>query len=223
MTFTRLFFDLDDTLYTRNNGLWEAIRARMSTFMIERMGMPEDEVIRLRRDYFERYGTTLRGLQIHHQVNPDDYLAFVHDLPLRQYLRPDLKLKTLLQSLALPKYIFTNADADHAVRVLNILGVSDQFSGIIDVRAMEYYCKPEPEAYHIALNLAGESEGHNCILIDDSLRNLVGAKMAGFTTILVGSKPTNNHVDYAIENITDLHSLYPALQDSLPLGSNPVN
>ena len=46
--------------------------------------LPVEEVDILRRNYFEQYGTTLRGLQIHHQVDTDEYLAYVHDLPLEK-------------------------------------------------------------------------------------------------------------------------------------------
>jgi len=69
MEYSVLFFDLDDTLYSNTNGLWEAIRERMTDFMEERLGFPPDEIPNLRRNYFEKYGTTLRGLQINHSVD----------------------------------------------------------------------------------------------------------------------------------------------------------
>ena len=84
MNFSTLFFDLDDTLYPNNTGLWEAIRERMALYMSERLGLPREQVQTLRKTYFQTYGTTLRGLQLHHEVDVDDYLAFVHDLPLEE-------------------------------------------------------------------------------------------------------------------------------------------
>jgi putative hydrolase of the HAD superfamily len=82
MGYTTLFIDLDGTLYSNSTGLWDAIRVRMTQYMLERLNLPKENVSNLRRQYFERYGTTLRGLQIHHGVDANDYLAFVHNLPL---------------------------------------------------------------------------------------------------------------------------------------------
>jgi pyrimidine 5'-nucleotidase len=138
MSYTTLFFDLDDTLYPGSNGLWALIRERMGWYMVEVLGLPESEVPALRRKYYETYGTTLRGLQIHHQVDVDDYLHYVHDLPLEQFLQPNPELRALLLSLPQQRWIFTNADADHARRVMSVLGVQDCFTGIIDIRAIGF-------------------------------------------------------------------------------------
>ena len=211
MSFTTLFFDLDETLYTKGNGLWDAIAARMNEYIHVQLNLPPEEVSTLRRHYYESYGTTLRGLQLHHQVNANDYLAYVHDLPLEDYIHPDPQLHQLLSSLSLRKWIFTNADAHHTSRVLDILGVSDCFEGIIDVRAIEFICKPEIEAYHRALTLANEDQPSDCILLDDSVRNLVPAKDLGFTTVLVGSNGTHPAADYTLEKIHQLPNALPDL------------
>lgn len=185
MRFTTLFFDLDDTLYASSSGLWNAIRERMSAFMAERLDLPSAEIPTLRRHYYETYGTTLRGLQLHYQVDADDYLAYVHDLPLERYLQPSPALRALLLSLPQPRWIFTNADDRHAQRVLAFLGLEDCFQGIIDVRCMGFACKPEAEAYRAALAQAGEPDPRRCVLFDDSPSNLAPARRLGFTTVLV--------------------------------------
>ena len=211
MSYNTLFFDLDETLYTKGNGLWDAIAARMNEYIHVQLNLPPEDVSTLRRHYYESYGTTLRGLQIHHHVDADDYLAYVHDLPLGDYIQTDPQLHRLLSSLSLRKWIFTNADSDHASRVLDILGISDCFEGIIDVRAIEFVCKPEIEAYHRALTLANEDQPSDCILLDDSVRNLVPAKDLGFTTALVGSNGTHPAADYTLEKIHQLPNALPDL------------
>lgn len=211
MPYETLFFDLDDTLYPQDNGLWEAIKERMSLYMHVRLGLPEKEIPDLRRHYYETYGTTLRGLQRHHQVEADDYLAFVHDLPLEEYLEPDARLHALLKALPQPKWIFTNADADHARRVLDILALEDLFRGIIDVRALDFACKPEPAAYRKALDIAGVHQASRCILLDDSPVNLAGARRAGFATILVGKYGPHPVADHAILRLLDLPQVWPDL------------
>jgi pyrimidine 5'-nucleotidase len=214
MAYTNLFFDLDDTLYDSSNGLWEAIRARMSQYMIEKLGLPEDEVPALRRKYFLTYGTTLRGLQKHHNVNADDYLTYVHDLPLGKYLQPKLELREMLLSLTQQRWIFTNADADHASRVLESLGLEGCFRSIIDVRAIQFACKPEVIAYQRALQLAGDPHPHQSVLLDDSAVNLLTAHQLGFTTVLIdrnGDSPPG--IDYTIPSLLDLSVVMPCLWD----------
>ncbi len=89
MKFTTIFFDLDDTLYPSSAGLWKAIKGRMNEYMREKMNIPADKIPELREKYFMQYGTTMRGLQANHNINSDDFLAYVHDLPLGNYLTPD--------------------------------------------------------------------------------------------------------------------------------------
>ena len=215
MPYTTLFFDLDDTLYANSNGLWGVIRARMGQYMVEVLGLPDDEVPALRRSYFETYGTTLRGLQIHHHVDADDYLEYVHDLPLERYIRPNPALRGLLLSLPQQRWIFTNADANHARRVMAILGVQDCFNGIVDIRAMEFACKPEPAAYQRALALAGNPQPQQCILLDDSATNLQGALQIGFTTLWISQNGSSHPAaQYTLSNLLELPQKLPCLWPS---------
>lgn len=211
MNLSVLFFDLDDTLYSNSNGLWEAIRGRMTDYLSDPLGFPQDEIQYIRRHYFETYGTTLRGLQVNHSVDADEYLAYVHDLPLEEYISPDLELRKMLGSLPQRKWIFTNADADHAKRVLRTLGLEGCFTGIIDVRALDFLCKPEKEAYQRALMLADNASPANCVLFEDSLRNLAPASESGFTTVLVGTGVKHAEADYSIKNLLDLPQVFPQL------------
>lgn len=211
MNWSVLFFDLDDTLYPNTNGLWEAIRQRMTDYLRDPLGFPEGEIQELRQSYFETYGTTLRGLQINHSVNEDEYLAYVHELPLEEYISPNPQLHDVLISLPQRKWVFTNADSDHATRVIDILGLEDCFDGIIDVRALDFLCKPETEAYLKALTLADESDPANCVLFEDSLRNLIPAQAVGITTVLVGSNETQPGADYALRDLEQLPQVLPQL------------
>jgi pyrimidine 5'-nucleotidase len=204
-----IFFDLDATLYPESNGLWPAIRGKIDQFMQEKIKIPESEIPRLREYYYMNYGTTLRGLQIHYGIEAQEYLNYVHDLPLHQYLQPDPELRAMLLSIPKRRWLFTNSDRLHAERVINVLGISDCFDGMVDVYAMEPHCKPKPEAYQLALELAMVSNPQNCALLDDSTRNLIPAKEMGFFTILVGQNGTHTNVDRAIAAIHDLPKAVP--------------
>lgn len=186
MRFTTLFFDLDDTLYPASNGLWPAIKDRMTLYMIERLCLPEKDVPILREQYFKMYGTTLRGLQERHNVDKDDYLAFVHDLPLKDYLKPNPIVRAVIASLPTRNLIFTNADVLHARRVLAALELDDLFEIIVDVNAVAPYCKPMPESFAIAMDLADEPDPRKCVMIDDLPRTTRAALSVGMASLLYG-------------------------------------
>lgn len=179
--------------------------------MEERLGFNPEEVSVIRKTYFETYGTTLRGLQIHHQVDSDEYLDYVHDLPLENYISPDPQIRTIISSLPQTKWIFTNADSNHAQRVLSILGLSDCFQGIIDVRALGFLCKPELDAYRRAMAIAGAKTATECVLIDDAPRNLYPAHQLGFTTVLVSLASSDLSANYVIRTPKELPIVMPEL------------
>ncbi len=214
MPFRSLYFDLDDTLYPASSGLWDAIRERMNLYMQRMIDLPLPEIVLLRQGYLEKFGTTLRGLEADYQVDRDEYLAFVHDLPLEKYIQPDPRLHELLVSLPEKRWVFTNADANHASRVLGILGVQDCFDGIIDIRAIDFACKPEKVAYQRALAISGEHNPADSIIFDDSVRNLAPARQLGFYTILVGKDGLIPAVDRAIPSLHALHDHMPELWEA---------
>jgi putative hydrolase of the HAD superfamily len=207
VSISTIFFDLDDTLYPANNGLWHQIKDRIGLYMSERMGIPADQVPALRRKYFEQYGTTLRGLEINHSINMLDYLAFVHDVPLHNYLKPDPLLRSVLEAIPARKFIFTNADLNHAKRVLNVLELEGCFDGVVDVVAITPYCKPMPESFAIALHLAGESDPQRCAMIDDLPRTTRAARQQGLFSILFGATEPHPDADAALTDWAHLPEL----------------
>jgi putative hydrolase of the HAD superfamily len=211
MHFKSLFFDLDDTLYPPSSGLWDAIRQRMNEYMQVIIDLPMADIANLRKSYLEKYGSTLRGLQAHYDVDADDYLAFVHDLPLDKYIQADPGLRMLLLSMPQKRWIFTNSDANHANRVMSVLGINDCFSGIIDIRAIDFACKPDKIAYQRALALTSYDVPSECVLFDDSLRNLSTAREMGFFTVLVGKNGHEPLVDRTISSLHELKTYMPEL------------
>jgi len=209
MSIDTIFFDLDATLYPESNGLWPAIRSKIDQYMHERVNIPLSEIPNLREDYYIHYGTTLRGLQIHYDVQAEEYLNFVHDLPLQEYLEPNPALREILFSIPKKRWIFTNSDQPHVERVLSILGISDCFDGLVDVYALEPHCKPKQEAYQIALKFAGNADPATCAMLDDSVNNLTPAKKMGFFTVWVGQNGTHPMADRTLSEINDLPKVVP--------------
>ncbi len=209
MQFATIFFDLDDTLYPPASGLWDEIGERINQYLHERLGFPPERVVAVREHYFHKYGTTLRGLQIHHAVDMDDYLAFVHNVPLERYLKPDAALRQLLAGIPARKWIFTNADANHAHRVLQQRGLQGIFDGIIDIHVLAPYCKPMPQAFQIALKAAGDPDPRACLLIDDQARVTHAARSLGFHTALVHSPlSSSSDADVILPTLLDLAKVF---------------
>lgn len=191
MKFSTIFFDLDDTLYPSSTGLWHAIKERMNIYMHDRMGFNPAEIPYVREKYYREYGTTLRGLQANHEIDVEDFLAFVHDLPLKDYIQPNPDLCKIIASLGTRNLVFTNADAAHARRVLKVLELDECFADVVDVNAVAPYCKPMPESFGIALKIASETDPSRCVMIDDLPRTTLAARQAGLFSILFGQDTPN--------------------------------
>lgn len=202
---THLVFDLDETIYPRHSGLMQAISARISRYMIERMGMDPDTVPSLRRSYWEQYGTTSRGLQLLHGLDVNDYMEYVHDVPVAQYIGPDFELDAALASLPQRKVIFTNATAQHAQAVLHVVGLAHHFDAVYDVFFAGNETKPASGAYRRLLTVLGV-EGRSCVMVEDTARNLRPAKALGMTTVLVDPPPDVDldGVDHVVNRVSEV-------------------
>jgi putative hydrolase of the HAD superfamily len=199
-------FDLDNTLYPHACGLWDEIGNRINLYMIERLQMDPQEVSQRREEFLKAFGTTLNALRRYYSVDPDEFLDFVHDIPLEQYLQQDPDLDRMLERLRFRKTIFTNADAKHARRVLSRLGIKHHFESIIDIHQLEFVNKPDRRSYLRALEFAS-ARPEECVLIEDSLVNINAARELGITTVMVGGGPESDGADFHIGRITDLESL----------------
>ena len=73
-------FDLDNTLYPHHLNLWQQVDERIRDYIARLLKLSQDDAFRLQKDYYRRYGTTLRGLMLEHGLEPDDFLDFVHEI-----------------------------------------------------------------------------------------------------------------------------------------------
>lgn len=186
-----LLFDLDNTLYPADAGVTEALEARMNEYVAQITGYDAMRAKQLRQHYFEKYGTTLRGLQTHHDVDVESYLATVHDIPVFDLISPNPTLVRRLEACPWHWAIFTNSPLEHATRILTKMGFSHLSFPIIDIRVLQFHPKPHPEAYRVALEVVSSS-AHDTILFEDTLHNLSYAKALGLTTVYIH---TNRHTD----------------------------
>jgi len=211
MPFGAILIDLDDTIYPSSSGIWTLIGQRIGVYMHEKVGIDSELVPFLRRELFLKYGTTMRGLKVLYDIDESDYLRFVHDVPIEQILSPNPNLRETLERIPIKKYIFTNADSQHANRVLNALDIQNCFTDIIDIIKISPFCKPQKEAFSQALDLINEQLPQNCIFIDDSFHNTKIAKELGFFTIYIGQETDSTKFDARIGQLKDLDKILPTL------------
>jgi putative hydrolase of the HAD superfamily len=204
-----ILFDLDNTLYPREKGVFNHINEKITEYVRWATGREGTEADALRKDYKERYGTTLGGLMRHDSVNIGDYLDFVHDVPVEELLEPDPALAGLLGSIELPMVIFTNGTHVHAGRVLDALRVAPCFEGICDLADTDYIGKPYREAFDCAAGLLGIGLDEAIFVDDLSVNVEAGSEYCAFT-IHVG--PGEDGVgDLHVENVLDLGPVFAGM------------
>jgi putative hydrolase of the HAD superfamily len=204
-----LLFDLDDTLYPPGSGIMDELRDLIHLYIRTHLDLKAEEASALQRHYFQSYGTTMRGLQVEHRIDPEEFLEFVHNIPLHKYIRPNPELDSVLTIVPLKKVVFTNASREHAERVLARLGIRHHFARIIDVRDVGYESKPQKGAYRRICEIL-QVRPEDCALIEDNIRNLLPAKELGMTTILIrdGQSEAEDGVDHVIPCIEEIGRLF---------------
>lgn len=200
MPITTVLFDLDNTIYPASSGLLKGVDVRINEYMRGTLGLDEQAAYELRKQYYAEFGTTLRGLQEHHEVDPEHYLEYVHDVAVESFLASDAELDHLLSELRAHKAIFTNSPANYARRVLQVLGIERHFTHVFDVRFSGFQPKPDPLVYQSVLATL-EIDGAQAILVEDTPRNLPPARALGMTTILIGDADELGLADYLVPDV----------------------
>ena len=194
-----IFFDLDDTLYPRRDGLMKQIGERIQRFAETRFNLTAAQAQAQRKHWRETHGTALRGMtEEGRDFDVEDFFSFVHDVPL-DHVQPDPRVREMLLGLNLRRAILTNADDKHAARILKHLGIEDCFEKIIDVKALELVNKPHREAYERALGMMGVS-AHEAVFVEDTPVNTRTARAMGMLTILVDCPPSAD-ADWFISDV----------------------
>jgi len=191
-------FDLDNCLYPASTALFELIDQRMGAYIQRLLECGPDEAKRVQKAHFHEHGTTLAGLMKEHGIDPNDFLADVHDVALDR-VQCDERLARLLPRLPGRRFVFTNGDAPYARRVLDAIGVADHFDDLHDIHASSYRPKPDPHGYALLCERFGIDPAR-ALLVDDMAQNLAPAKALGMTTIWVdnGSERGNHAYDERI-------------------------
>jgi len=139
-------FDLDNTLYPLEINLWQQVDTRIRDYVAQFLGVSAEDAHRIQKEYYQRYGTTMRGMMTEHGVSADDYLRFVHDID-HSPLTPNPALGAAIEKLPGRKLILTNGTVAHAQAILKRLEIHEHFEDVFDIIAAELEPKPAAQTY----------------------------------------------------------------------------
>ncbi|ATX82634.1 putative hydrolase of the HAD superfamily [Mariprofundus ferrinatatus] len=207
MPFDLAVIDLDNTLYAADTGVFARMDKRMTAYVARELGVDAKEADRLRVKYWKEYGTTLRGMMLHHGMEPEGFLHDVHDIDAHEILKKDEELDAALARLPGRKVIHTNGITEHAERILAALGIRHHFERIYDIRFNDYIPKPCKETLALLIENEGCDPGRT-LVVDDMADNLKVARELGCKTVWITQEP-EGHWDF---HIPRFHHLPDALR-----------
>jgi putative hydrolase of the HAD superfamily len=214
-------FDLDNTLYPHHL-LWQQVNDRIRDYVAEFLKVTHDEAFKVQKDYYLRYGTTMRGLMTEHGLNPDDYLDYVHRID-HSPLTPNPALGAAIEKLPGRKLILTNGTKKHADAVMRRLEIDQHFEDVFDIINAELEPKPSKSAYDLFL-VRHKVDPAKAAMFEDLARNLEVPHALGMTTVLIVPQGQRDvfretwemegrgepHVDHVTDNLADFLKGLPA-------------
>jgi putative hydrolase of the HAD superfamily len=183
---TTWVFDLDNTLYPPDSGIWPKIDERITLFLMELFGVDGQSAQALHKHYYSRHGTTLVGLVEDHFDQTERFLEFVHDID-RSALKPDPVLAREVERLPGRKLIFTNGSRNHAILTARRLGLDGLFEDAFDIVAAGLTSKPAEAAYNAFFERC-QVDPQASAMFEDMAKNLAVPKAKGMTTTLVTTR-----------------------------------
>ena len=210
MPFDLAVIDLDNTLYAADNGVFARMDKRMTAFVARQLGVSAEQANLLRVAYWKQYGTTLRGMMLHHDMAPEPFLLDVHDIDAHEILDRDDGLDAALDQLPGRKVIHTNGIREHAERILDRLGVAGHFEAIYDIRFNNYIPKPCQQTLASLIETEG-GRPERTVVIDDMADNLRVAKALGCKTVWISRESRQEEAESWDYHIPRFHQLPAAL------------
>ena len=195
-------FDLDNTLYSPEVEIFSQIDKRMTEFIKNKLNTSNEKAFEIQKKYFLEYGTTLAGLMKVEDINPDEFLEYVHDINL-EILKPNEELNEIIKELPGKKFIYTNGSKNHAENVLNKLKMQKIFDHIFDIKESNFIPKPNIKSYRKFIKKMN-IDPQVSVMFEDIGRNLEPAKNIGMQTVLILRKITNKAKNSKIKDYDSL-------------------
>lgn len=184
-------FDLDNTLYPPESALWPQVDQRITLFLGNMFGIDGMSARALQKYYYQKYGTTLKGLMDQYGMKPEPFLDFAHDIDVSR-LPPDPELGHAIEALPGRKLILTNGSEAHARNVAGRLGILHHFEAVFDIIAADFTPKPE-EATYLKFLDQYQIDPSRAAMFEDLEKNLLVPHRLGMRTVLILPKQYDIH------------------------------
>jgi pyrimidine 5''-nucleotidase len=202
-----ILFDCDGVLYSDLEAVFGQVSRKMTEYISSKINVNLKKAKELQTNYFHKYNTSLIGLMIHHEIDPKEFLDYVHDIDL-SFLEKDTALRYELENINLRKFVFTNGSQNHVKHITTTLGIDDQFEGIFDIVDAEYHPEPEAKAFDLMIEKF-KIDPKETLYIEYIAKNLsIGTDRGTITAWLIndeewGKKESDKeYIDYKIDNLT---------------------
>ena len=202
-----ILFDCDGVLYKDLEAVFGQVSKKMTEYISKKLNIDLIKAKELQTNYFHKYNTSLNGLMIHHNIPPEEFLKYVHDIDL-SFMKKDLVLREELEKLNIKKFVFTNGSKEHVKNITSHLGINDLFDGIFDIVDAKFHPKPEAKAFDL-MTKKFNINPKETLYIEDIAKNLSIAKERGSTTVWLindeywGKKDSEkDFIDYKIKNLS---------------------
>jgi len=201
-------FDLDNTLYSGKTKVFEQVDKKMSKYISNKLNVTIEDAKKIQKNYFHEYNTTLNGMIKNHNVDPNEFLEFVHDIDIN-FLNKDIKLGEELKKLNGKKIIFTNGSRKHAINVTQKIGIDQYFDDVFDIVDSKFIPKPAMEPYKKLVE-KHKIDPNLCTFVEDIARNLKPAYEMGMKTVWIENDEPwaskfsdSNFVNYKTSNLSE--------------------
>ena len=200
-----LLIDLDNTVYPENSNIFKQIDLKMKSFISKNLKVSLEEAYTIQKKYFINHGTTLRGLMLYHNIQPELFLNYVHDIDISNIKKNNL-LSNQLKNYKGKKIIFTNGSYNHANNILKKIGLNENIDHIYDIIEANYVPKPEISTHQKVIEKYSLNP-LTTVMIDDLPNNLKTAKVLGMKTVLIKNNVFNSktyeYVDIISSDLSD--------------------
>lgn len=180
-------FDLDNTLYPHSVDIWQQVNDLIRGYIENFLKVPPEEATRIQKDYYLRYGTSMRGMMAEHNMPHEEYLEAVHKID-HSLIAPNPRLGAAIEKLPGRKLILTNGTRKHADAVVARLGLHTHFEDTFDIIAADLEPKPAQQTYEKFLKLHNVAP-ERAAMFEDLARNLEVPHALGMTTVLIAPRP----------------------------------
>ncbi len=172
----------------------------MVKYMTRELNIDASSANIIRRQYWEKFGTTMSGLMHEHNIDPISFLEEVHDIDYT-VIKPSNELREAIIALPGRKIIYTNGSRKHADKASNARGLSGIFDAVYGVEDAGFHPKPNAAAFASVFS-KDNVKTEKAAMFEDDIRNLAVPHDLGMKTVLVGPKEEAPHVQHQTEDLT---------------------